>query len=158
PRFAGIAGIVSHFNDLHLRVPLHQRRVELTPYVAPRWEQGIGAGSSMKAGADVRVGLGSNFTLTATVFPDFGQVEQDPSQVTLTALELFQTERRPFFIEGLDAFRFDTSLNFVTRGDSFVDETPFYSRRVGHAPSGATPANATVVSMPTTTELLAAAK
>ncbi len=170
PRFAGLAGIVSHFNDLHLRVPLHQRRVELTPYVAPRWEQGSGAGSSagagsiagtgtsMKAGADLRVGLGSNFNLTATVFPDFGQVEQDPSQVNLTALELFQTERRPFFIEGLDAFRFDTSLNFVTRGDSFVEETPFYSRRVGHAPSGATPANATVVSMPTTTQLLAAAK
>src|SRR5262249_11221264 len=72
PRFAGIAGIVSHFNDLHLRVPLHQRRVELTPYVAPRWEQGADAssssssGNSMKAGADVRVGLGSNFTLTAT--------------------------------------------------------------------------------------------
>ncbi len=133
PRFAGLAGVVSHFNDLHLRVPLHQRRVELTPYVAPRWEHGtsagssadaspgIGSGSSMKAGADVRVGLGSNFTLTATVFPDFGQVEQDPSQVNLTALELFQTERRPFFIEGLDAFRFDTSLNFVTRGDSFVE-------------------------------------
>jgi hypothetical protein len=168
PRANGLAGVVSRFNDLHLRVPAHQRRVELTPYVAPRWEQaGAGTGrgrdslgGSMNAGADLRVGLGSNFNLTATVLPDFGQVEQDPSQVNLTALELFQTERRPFFIEGVDAFRFDTSLGFVTRGDSFVEESPFYSRRIGHAPSGAPPPDAQALgfSMPTTSRLLGAAK
>jgi hypothetical protein len=168
PRANGLAGVVSRFNDLHLRVPAHQRRVELTPYVAPRWERaapGAGGtreslGGSMKAGADLRVGLGSNFNLTATVLPDFGQVEQDPSQVNLTALELFQTERRPFFIEGVDAFRFDTSLGFVTRGDSFVEESPFYSRRIGHAPSGAPPpgADALGFSMPATSRLLGAAK
>jgi hypothetical protein len=159
PRLNGWAGVISHFNDLHLRVPTQQQRLELTPYAAPRWERGAAsAGGSMKAGADLRVGLGSNFNVTATVLPDFGQVEQDPSQVNLSALELFQTERRPFFIEGLDTFRFDTSLSFVTRGDSFVEETPFYSRRVGHAPQGATPADATVVSMPQTTDVLGAVK
>jgi len=87
-------------------------------------------------------------------------VEQDPSQVNLTALELFQTERRPFFIEGVDAFRFDTSLAFTTRGDSFLEETPFYSRRIGHAPGGAPPpdADAAGFAMPSTTRLLGAAK
>jgi hypothetical protein len=161
PRVAGLAGVISRFNDLRLRVPAHIRRVELTPYVAPRWERSASSASntgSMKAGADLRVGLGSSFNLTATLLPDFGQVEQDPSQVNLTALELFQTERRPFFIEGVEAFRFDTSLGFVTRGDSFVEESPFYSRRIGHAPQGAPPPDATVVSLPAATRLLGAAK
>jgi hypothetical protein len=169
PRGSGLAGVISHFNDLHLRVPAHQRRVELTPYVAPRWERAAAGtsasaahdallGGSLNAGADLRVGLGSNFNLTATVLPDFGQVEQDPSQVNLTALELFQTERRPFFIEGVNAFRFDTSLGFTTRGDSFLEESPFYSRRIGHAPAGAPPPDASAFSMPGTTRLLGAAK
>jgi hypothetical protein len=170
PRANGLAGVVSRFNDLHLRVPSHQRRIELTPYIAPRWEHASSRtsltrgsiGGSMNAGADLRVGLGSNFNLTATLLPDFGQVEQDPSQVNLTALELFQTERRPFFIEGVEAFRFDTSLNFVARGDSFVEESPFYSRRIGHAPSGAPPPEAATgaldVTIPSATRLLGAAK
>jgi hypothetical protein len=161
PRANGIAGIVSRFNDLRLHVPSHQKRIELTPYIAPRWES-ASSSSHTKAGVDMRIGLGSNFNLTATVLPDFGQVEQDPSQVNLTALELFQTERRPFFIEGVEAFRFDTSLAFATRGDSFFEESPFYSRRVGHAPSGAPPPEATAgaaeFTMPSTTRLLGAAK
>jgi hypothetical protein len=159
PRASGLAGVVSRWNDLHLRVPTHQRRIELTPYVAPRWSD-TSSGNALNAGADLRVGLGSNFNLTATVMPDFGQVEQDPSQVNLTALELFQTERRPFFIEGLDAFRFDTSLLFNTRGDSFAEESPFYSRRIGHAPTGSPPPDAPTRGfvMPSATRLHGAAK
>ena len=42
----------------------------------------------------------ANFTLDATVNPDFGQVEADPSVVNLTAYETFYEEKRPFFLEG----------------------------------------------------------
>ena len=136
PRYTGLAGIISNFNDLIVPAPRSVRRLDVTPYVAPR--AGDPAGSRFTAGADARVGLGANASLTATVRPDFGQVEADPSQVNLTAFELFQVERRPFFLEGLDAFRFDTSVAFSTRDVSFADDTAFYSRRVGRVPAGGT--------------------
>lgn len=164
PRYPSLGGVVSHFNDLRLPAPARVRRLEATPYVAPRLGndragEATGEGrSSLKAGADFKVGLGSNFTLTATALPDFGQVEADPSQVNLTAFELFQTEQRPFFLEGIDVYRLDTSLPFATRETSFADESPFYSRRVGRAPGGGLPGGATAVSLPVATRLLGAVK
>ncbi len=133
PRYSGLAGIVSNFNDVIVPAPPTVRRVEITPYVAPR--AGDPSGEQLTAGADVRLGLGSSASLTATVRPDFGQVEADPSQVNLTAFELFQPERRPFFLEGLDVYRFDTAVALTTRDVSFRDDTAFYSRRVGRVPT-----------------------
>ena len=75
--------------------------------------------SSVRAGADVKVGIGSSLTLDATINPDFGQVEADPAEVNLTAFETFFGERRPFFTEG--------SQLFGGRG-------LFYSRRIGAPP------------------------
>ncbi|HEX4964620.1 MAG TPA: DUF5916 domain-containing protein [Thermoanaerobaculia bacterium] len=161
PRYPGLGGVVSHFNDLHLPAPSRVHRFEATPYVAPRLGNDGPGGerkSSVRAGADLKVGLGSSFSLTATLLPDFGQVEADPSQVNLTAFELFQAEQRPFFLEGIDVFRMNTSLPFATRTTSFADESPFYSRRVGRAPRGDLPPEATLVSLPTATSLLGAVK
>ena len=67
-------------------------------------------------------------TLTATVNPDFGQVEADPAVVNLTAFETFFPERRPFFVEGSGNFRFDMDCN-----DGSCTGL-FYSRRIGRQP------------------------
>jgi len=80
-------------------------------------------------GVDVKVGLGSNFTLSGTINPDFGQVEADPSQVNLSASEIFLQEKRPFFVEGADIFRFS-----LGQGDNANTESLFYTRRIGSAP------------------------
>ncbi len=53
-----------------------------------------------RVGADVKIGVGSNLTLEATINPDFGQIEADPAEVNLTVFETIFDERRPFFIEG----------------------------------------------------------
>lgn len=160
PRFAGLAGIVSYFNDLEIATPPSPRVLEATPYVAPRIESGAGRGGdrSLAAGADVRVGLGPSFTLTGTILPDFGQVEADPAQVNLGAFELFQPERRPFFLEGLDVFRFETSLPFASRDVAFGFESPFYSRRIGEAPAGGPPPGGELLDVPSETTLLGAVK
>ena len=50
------------------------------------------------------MGLGSNLTLDATFFPDFGQVEVDPAVINLTDTETIFPERRPFFTEGSNLF------------------------------------------------------
>jgi hypothetical protein len=78
------------------------------------------------------MGVGGALTLDLSLNPDFGQVEADPSQVNLSAFETFLPERRPFFVEGANLFRFSLALG---DGDGAV-ESLFYSRRVGRAPQG----------------------
>ena len=112
------------------------RRIEVLPYLL------LGAGLDRSAtgeagreglagaGLDLEYGLGSNFTLVGTINPDFGQVEADPSQVNLTADETFFEEKRPFFVEGTDLFRFS-----LDSGES-APESLFYTRRIGAPPRG----------------------
>jgi hypothetical protein len=114
--------------------------LEIQPYVATRLTREPGDGADPfysendvlgSAGADVKYGITSNLTLTATINPDFGQVEADPAEVNLTAFETFFEERRPFFLEGTDIFGFGRTRTYRTR------HTPtfFYSRRIGRQPT-----------------------
>ncbi len=134
-------GVVSRFGELrgveNLDRPL---RLEISPYVSSEFKRDD-VGSSvnpfyeqndylMKVGGDIKYGLSSDFTLTATLNPDFGQVEADPSTINLTEFELFFEERRPFFLEGSDIFNFGST----TSQNSFRSHTNFYSRRIGRTP------------------------
>lgn len=113
------------------------RRIELLPYVLGGVDvMPIAAGDPLNehvgvrrnVGLDLKYGLGPAFTLSATINPDFGQVEADPSQVNLSANELFFAEKRPFFLEGIDLFKLP-----IGNDDNSV-EGAFYSRRIGAAP------------------------
>jgi len=153
PRVPQLAGVVSRFNELVVGAAPRVHRLDITPYALVQAERT--GDLAMRAGVDANLGITPSVALSATVLPDFGQVEADPTQLNLTAFELFQQERRPFFTEGIDAFRFDTSLALVSRDDSFADEAAFYSRRIGRAPEGDVPAGA---SAPLATDILGAAK
>jgi hypothetical protein len=103
--------------------------VSVIPYALVGWQrQGPDGSLEYRVGGDLRVGLGAASTLEATVLPDFGQVESDPSQLNLTAFEIFLPERRPFFLEGRDTFRFPLALR------NWSNETLYYSRRIGQQP------------------------
>ncbi|MEO7104056.1 MAG: DUF5916 domain-containing protein, partial [Gemmatimonadaceae bacterium] len=105
--------------------------------------------------ADVKYGLPSGLTLTATVNPDFGQVEVDPAVVNLSAFETFFPEKRPFFLEGSDIFAFGN----VTRNNDYNGQYYFYSRRIGRAPQGsAYGPNTAYVDAPQQSTILGAAK
>jgi hypothetical protein len=128
------------------------RRLELQPYVAgnatfeaapPGDPFNDGSDIEARAGADLKMGLGPNLTLDATVNPDFGQVEADPAEVNLSAFETFFDERRPFFTEGAQLLR--------GGGSGF-----FYSRRIGQSPRG--PASGDFVDRPRNATILGAAK
>ncbi len=134
------SGLVSQFAEVSGFAGLTSpRRLELTPYTVaksvPQHQldgNGATAGydraSISTVGADIKYGLTSNFTLDATINPDFGQVEADPSNLNLTAFETFYSERRPFFLEGAGLFRFDVNCNDGNCSGLF------YSRRIGRRP------------------------
>jgi hypothetical protein len=108
-------------------------RLELAPYtVAKSVPLGVRVtDAQFTVGADLKYSVTSNLTLAATVNPDFGQVEADPSVLNLSAFETRFSERRPFFVEGTGIFRFDINCSVV----NCPGENLFYSRRVGRAPT-----------------------
>ena len=160
------AGFVSRFGELReIRGLAAPRRLELLPYTSARLDrQPPRAGDPFYAandaggsvGLDVKVGVTSGLTLTGTVNPDFGQVELDPAVVNLTAFETQFSERRPFFVEGADAFRFGQLQSFNGYGNPQF----FYSRRVGRPPQRRffASGDAPFVDEPEQSTILAAAK
>ena len=107
------------------------RRLEVAPYFVTKNvpENGFDRSQKIDGGADIKYGLTSNITIDATVNPDFGQVEADPSVLNLGPFETFYQERRPFFIEGTGIFQFNVNCSVV----NCSGEGLFYSRRVGGA-------------------------
>ena len=143
------SGFVSRFIDLvGIENITPKRQIEILPYFRTKAEythpaQGnpFNDGSTYLPGmgADIKFGIGNNFTFDATVNPDFGQVEVDPAVVNLSDIETFYQEKRPFFIEGSSTFNFGHggSRNFWSLNWSGSDF--FYSRRIGRSPQGSLP-------------------
>jgi hypothetical protein len=137
-----VSGISSQLGSLTgLRGLSTARRMEATPYFvtknAQRPPATAGGAYTLKQtvtfGADLKLGLTPNITLDGTVNPDFGQVEADPAVVNLTAFETFNSERRPFFVEGSSTYQF--ALNCYIVVDCSTNEGLFYSRRIGRPPA-----------------------
>ncbi len=111
-RLVSLAGELDGLDGIESR-----RHLELLPYVTaqsaisgtaePGDPFNDGRTGTASVGLDAKWGFASNMTLDATVNPDFGQVEVDPAVVNLSVFETFYEEKRPFFIEGSQAF--DTS-------------------------------------------------
>jgi len=162
----GETGFVSHFADLVGLEGFHRGRpLELVPYGVARSDIETRADRSdplierrahkANGGLDLKYALTSSLTLTGTINPDFGQVEVDPAVINLTQFETRYPERRPFFTEGLDLFRFNDSPA-PNHFNSFFAPSLFYTRRIGRRPQG-TP-SADFVAAPSDTTILGAAK
>src|SRR5688572_5312703 len=154
------SGFTSQFGELTglegLTSPGH---AEVTPYLVTKSVQGPATAGYTRdqeftVGGDFKYRVASNLLLNATVNPDFGQVEADPSVLNLGAFETFFEERRPFFVEGKGLFTF--RVNCVVVVDCDTGEGLFYSRRIGRAPQLADAYGDE--SSPTSTRILGAAK
>lgn len=132
-------GFVSQFGQLNgLRLSHSPKRLELVPYTVAnlKTEPPASDGNPLvdtrnpgiEYGLDLKYAVTPGLTLTATVNPDFGQVEADPAVVNLSGFETFFSEQRPFFIEGSGSFSFDLDCN-----DGSCTGL-FYSRRIGRQP------------------------
>ncbi len=136
------SGSVSLFGSLNgIRDLDEPTRLEIIPYASTNLERAPGNPNNpfynenelgANIGGDIRYGVTSDLTLSATINPDFGQVEADPATINLSQFEQFFSERRPFFLEGNDIFRFGGTRTY----NNFGNPNTFYSRRIGGAPIG----------------------
>ena len=96
--------------------------LDFTPSVTSRttgavqpggWEY---AGGRPEVGGTVRWGVTNNLTLNGTANPDFSQVESDAQQFVFDPRnELFFSEKRPFFLEGIEQFTTPNTLIYTRR-------------------------------------------
>lgn len=114
PRF------VSEFAPLE--VPAYsQSLLAVTPYVSGLYDH-VRGGARSDAGADLFWKPNGRFQLSATLNPDFGQVESDDLVVNFSATETFVSDKRPFFTENQGLFELTTPSDFSQQ---------LYTRRVG---------------------------
>jgi hypothetical protein len=96
-------------------------RLSLYPFASTIIESYDGDTSDdYSLGLDIKYGLSENFTLDATLIPDFNQAGFDNITLNLGPFEQQFSEQRQFFKEGVDLFN---------KGNLF------YTRRVGGNPS-----------------------
>jgi len=155
-------GVVSQFGELRgLELTQSPKRLELVPYVVSDVATEPASGNPLvktvdpgaEVGVDMKYAITPALTLTATMNPDFGQVEADPAVVNLSAFETFFSERRPFFVEGSGVFRFDMDCN-----DGNCTGL-FYTRRIGRRPQlGAEVPDGGSVGAPVNTTIVGATK
>jgi hypothetical protein len=161
------SGYVSHFAQLvGLKGIEPKQRFEILPYLVQKAQYLVhdsndpfykGNQYRTTIGADIKVGLGSNLTLDATINPDFGQVEVDPAVVNLSAFETYYNEKRPFFIEGSNIFNFGYGGSNNNWGFNWGNPEFFYSRRIGRRPQGDA-GDYDYIDYPTETRILGATK
>ncbi|HEU4563605.1 MAG TPA: DUF5916 domain-containing protein [Gemmatimonadaceae bacterium] len=136
---------------------------EVLPYTLVQWRNterssplcasvACGPTTGVRAGADLRATIGGT-AVTATLNPDFGQVELDPAVLNLTASESYFEEKRPFFLQEAGLFDFGATACFVC--STYVPVNLYYSRRIGHAPTLQPPSS---LDPPSATRVLGAAR
>ncbi len=156
-RFIDVKGIerISPLRDIEI-MPYMTARAEYSPHAAA---DPFNDGSSYRPGfgADLKTALGPDMTLNATINPDFGQVEVDPAVVNLGDIETYYDEKRPFFVEGSNIFRFGQGGTNENWSFNWNSPTFFYTRRIGRAPEGSLPSY-DYADIPPGTHILGAAK
>lgn len=108
-RIQGFAGADPGLNMEFAPTVSAIRSEERTPFPDGPFEE---VNSSIEAGLTARWGITPNLNLSATINPDFSQIEADAAQLDInTQFSLFYPERRPFFLEGFDYFQ--TPINAI---------------------------------------------
>tara|TARA_R110002072_G_scaffold4663_8_gene32658 strand:- start:40228 stop:42633 length:2406 start_codon:yes stop_codon:yes gene_type:complete len=148
---------LSAFHRFELQDIEPRTQVTYYPYISGSYD-GIRDETDMRVGAEVFWRPSSNTQLSASINPDFGNVESDDVVVNLTAFETFFPEKRAFFLEGQDVF-VTSPRNQSARGPG-GPTSMLNTRRIGGAARFDIPAGvstvATDVSAPS--DLIGAAK
>ena len=101
--------------------------LDLQPYITAGWDK-ESEDLEFDTGLDLFYQITPNMTTTPTFKTDFAETEVDQRVVNLTRFPLFFPEKRDFFLEGAEFFKFGTSKGSIFR--------PFHSRTIGLSNSG----------------------
>ncbi len=138
PRYAGRAGRfrmseageITGFENLKMG-----GKFEIKPYVTGGLQKDNQTEFDMKklsdTGVDVKANLTATMTADFTYNTDFAQVEADQEQVNLTRFSLYFPEKRGFFLEGAETFRFGETGRWSPWRPSPDNIQLFYSRKIG---------------------------
>ncbi len=90
------------------------KNFELMPFVTSFKKKDLMA--DFKLGLNFKWGISSNMTLDLTLSPDFSHIEADAPQIDVNQrFALYYPEKRPFFLEGMEIFRFPEIEMVYTR-------------------------------------------
>src|SRR5919112_2278889 len=96
--------------------------LDFTPSLTSRTTGGPGSsgwdysGGGPELGGTVRWGVTNNLTLNGTANPDFSQVESDAQEFAFDPRqEIFFSEKRPFFLDGIEQFTTPNQLIYTRR-------------------------------------------
>ena len=122
--FGGEQRFLSAFTKIE--IPAYsQALLAVTPYASVLYDNVHGK-AKLDTGADIFWKPNGKFQLSATLNPDFGQVESDQLVVNFSAVESFFSDKRPFFTENQNFF--DVPFGGLNNADRLI-----YTRRVGGA-------------------------
>lgn len=117
--FLGQSGSLEELSELRRGLVLDvnpemtQRTAGGAPVARGGWQYAAGR---PELGGNARWGVTNNLTLSATVNPDFSQIESDAGQFSFDPrAALFFAEKRPFFLEGIEQFSTPHSLIYTRR-------------------------------------------
>lgn len=111
--------------DMHkVQVAAHGRaQLDVIPYAAGTWDA-LAEDPDGRAGVDVFWKPNGQHQVTATLNPDFGQVESDKLVVNFTAIPTQFPDKRPFFTENLGLFTTDVIVLYTRRIGARPDAGP----------------------------------
>ena len=116
-RITQYAGILTGLKDI--KPPTRLSFSPFTSFVLDSYDGNTD--TNLNFGLDLKYGITDNFTLFATLVPDFSQAGFDNVVLNLGPFEQVFSEQRQFFIEGAD---------LLDKGNLF------FSRRIGNTPVG----------------------
>jgi len=126
------SGLLSGLPEFDLGLGISVRPSLIAKVGVP--EPGTRTEGDLEPALDVTQRLSSNMLASLTFNTDFAETEVDTRQTNLTRFPLFFPEKRTFFLEGSDIFRFGFGL-----GHSLL---PFHTRRIGLVEGSPVPINA----------------
>jgi hypothetical protein len=147
-----ISGFIQQSGELHglknIKAPV---RLSISPYIASYIERKSDSKKNdflFKGGLDLKYGISESHTLDMMLIPDFGQIQSDDEQLNLSPYEIYYSEKRQFFVEGVELFN---------------RAGIFYSRRIGGTPifsdlSGKLDSNEITTYNPTQTQIINSTK
>jgi len=133
---------LSAFQKFELQDIEPRRQITFYPYLSSEYDA-IRNDNEVRAGAEVFWRPSTNTQLSASLNPDFGNVETDDVVVNLTAFETFFPEKRAFFLEGQDVFA-TSPRNQSPRGPG-GPTTMLNTRRIGSAALYSVPAGVSTI-------------